>query len=177
MIWQSLREGGGVRLVAAALLAFGTGSLVVVSLTRAIVIDDEPVAASPPEEPAPIYGSGHDTLVDGHSVRTVQRDPFLRERPDALTRNAAFDVDTSDQGDVAGLGDRAARPILTLLGTVVLAEGEEFVMCQWKDDPPRLMKLGATLAGYTLVSVRQGSAVFRSQRGEQLELSVPKPGS
>lgn len=70
----------------------------------------------------------------------------------------------------------AAAP-LVLLGTVVLAEGRSFVMCQQGSDQPRIVRVGESLGDYTLRSVQQGHAVFVTRRGEQVELRVPKPGN
>ena len=66
---------------------------------------------------------------------------------------------------------------LVLLGTVVLAEGRSFVMCQQGSGQARIVRIGESLGDYTLRNVQQGRAVFVTKGGEKIELRVPKPGN
>lgn len=67
---------------------------------------------------------------------------------------------------------------IRLLGTVASPDGQGgFAMCQIGNDPPRIVRVGETLGGWTLRAVGQGRATVVSPKGEATEIAVPKPGS
>ncbi len=63
---------------------------------------------------------------------------------------------------------------LKLIGTAVLGNGGGFAMCQAGTATPRVVRLGESLAGYTLSAVDRGRAVFHDGGGKLLELRVRK---
>lgn len=65
---------------------------------------------------------------------------------------------------------------LRLVGTAVVGNGG-FAMCQWGTEPPRLVRVGATVNEITLELVAPGRAVFRAAGGKRLELRVGKAGA
>lgn len=77
-------------------------------------------------------------------------------------------------------GNNADQPTpvqsIVLIGTAV-SDGGGFAMCQLGSDPPRLVRLGERLAGYTLRSVGQGRATFRTETGQTIEVRVAKAGT
>jgi hypothetical protein len=70
----------------------------------------------------------------------------------------------------------APAQAIVLIGTAV-ASGGGFAMCQIGSEPARLVRLGERLAGYTLRSVGQGRATFRSESGQVIEVRVAKAGT
>jgi hypothetical protein len=77
---------------------------------------------------------------------------------------------------VEAAGAHPAAATLTLIGTAVMAGGG-FAMCQWAGEPPKLVRIGERVGGYTLKTVAQGRAVFLSSSGTSMEVRVPKGGS
>jgi hypothetical protein len=69
----------------------------------------------------------------------------------------------------------AADPV-ELLGTVIVAGGRSFAMCQ-SSAGTQVVHVGEKVGGYTLKSVEPGSAVFMSPEGKTLNVSVKKTGS
>jgi hypothetical protein len=63
-----------------------------------------------------------------------------------------------------------------LLGTVIVTGGRSFAMCQ-SNAGTQVVHVGEKVAGYTLKSVEQGSAVFVSPEGKSMNVSVKKTGS
>ncbi|HEV8356840.1 MAG TPA: hypothetical protein VGQ17_08770 [Gemmatimonadales bacterium] len=113
------------------------------------------------------------TAAPSEAGAAISADPF---RPDRRPAPVAFRM----PGEPAGPGDseRASQPPpITLIGTAVQPDGGGFAMCQLGNDPPRLVRLGERLAGYTLRAVGQGRATFRSETGQALEVRVPKTGT
>jgi hypothetical protein len=106
-------------------------------------------------------------------LEAVESDPFHPERRRPTERfrlpGEAISTETAPP--------QSASAPLVLLGTVVLAEGRSFVMCQQGSEQPRIVRVGESLGDYTLRTVEQGRAVFVTRRGEQVELRVPKPGN
>ena len=66
---------------------------------------------------------------------------------------------------------------LHLVGTVVGEGGSGFAMCQNGNEAPTAVHVGESCAGYTLASLRRGSAVFNGPDGNQIQLQAPQPGS
>lgn len=103
--------------------------------------------------------------------RAVDRDPFHPERrrpqiryelPGSVPVTAPQTVPVSDP--------------VELLGTVVVAGGRSFAMCQTSAGP-QIVHVGEKLAGFTLKSVEQGSAMFVSPEGKSMNVRVKKTGS
>jgi len=65
---------------------------------------------------------------------------------------------------------------IVLIGTAV-SDGGGFAMCQIGSEPARLVRLGERLAGYTLRSVGQGRATFRTETGQTIEVRVARAGT
>jgi hypothetical protein len=65
---------------------------------------------------------------------------------------------------------------IELLGTVVVAGGRSFAMCQ-SSAGTQVVHVGEKIAGFTLKSVGQGNAVFVSPEGKTMNVSVKKTGS
>jgi hypothetical protein len=65
---------------------------------------------------------------------------------------------------------------IVLIGTAV-SDGGGFAMCQIGSEPARLVRLGERLAGYTLRSVGQGRATFRTETGQVIEVRVARAGT
>ena len=65
---------------------------------------------------------------------------------------------------------------IVLIGTAV-SDGGGFAMCQIGSEPARLVRLGERLSGYTLRSVGQGRATFRTETGQLIEVRVAKAGT
>lgn len=63
-----------------------------------------------------------------------------------------------------------------LLGTVVVAGGRSFAMCQLDADPPRVVYPGQRIGAMTLQDVSQGSATFTDNAGVRVMLRVPRAG-
>ncbi|MGH7629405.1 MAG: hypothetical protein ACREOF_08435, partial [Gemmatimonadales bacterium] len=59
---------------------------------------------------------------------------------------------------------------LKLIGTAVMGAGKSFAMCQSGAEPPRVVRVGESFAGYTLSAIDRGRAVFHDPRGRVLEI-------
>jgi hypothetical protein len=71
----------------------------------------------------------------------------------------------------------APERAVQLIGTVVVAGGRSFAMCQLGADPPRVVYPGQRIGAMKLESVSQGSATFTDANGARLLLRVPRAGS
>jgi hypothetical protein len=59
----------------------------------------------------------------------------------------------------------------------VITPGQDaFVMGQIASDPPRVLRVGGTLGGFTLHRIEPGRAVFIAPNGETMDLRVSKAG-
>ena len=65
---------------------------------------------------------------------------------------------------------------IELLGTVMVAGGRSFAMCQ-SSGGTQVVHVGEQIAGFTLKSLEQGSAVFVSPQGKAVNIRVKKTGS
>jgi hypothetical protein len=77
--------------------------------------------------------------------------------------------------------EKPAEPVpvadpVELLGTVIVAGGRSFAMCQ-SSAGTQVVHVGEKVGGYTLKSVEPGSAVFVSPEGKVMNVSVKKTGS
>jgi hypothetical protein len=62
-----------------------------------------------------------------------------------------------------------------LLGTVLGSGNTNFVMGQNGNGPPRVVRVGEQMNGYTLASLDRGTAVFTSPSGERVYLHTANP--
>ncbi len=170
---MSIRRGWTRAATVAAVACIGAGGLAAVAAVRAATLDPlpsvrplEPVS-EPPVEVARVASDA------GLVARAVQRDPFRPDRQPPATR---FRM----PGEALGVRDTAARAnaglALKLIGTAVIGTGG-FAMCQAGAEAPRIVRVGQSLAGYTLSRVTRGRAVFRDGEGRVLELTTPRVGS
>jgi hypothetical protein len=102
----------------------------------------------------------------------VASDPFRSERRPA---SVAFRMPGEALADAEAHTPPPAQ-VIVLIGTAV-ETGGGFAMCQIGSEPPRLVRLGERLAGYTLRSVGQGRATFRTATGQLIEVLVAKAGT
>jgi hypothetical protein len=111
----------------------------------------------------------------GVALAATAADPF---RPDRTRPPERFRL-PGERLIVATEADRPANMAreLSLIGTVVLPGGGGVAMSRVGGDAPRLVRVGDRIGGYTLRSVHQGRAVFVTERGEEREIHVPKPGT
>lgn len=100
---------------------------------------------------------------------------------DALLGRDPFDpsrVAASRPYRVGATAENVVRPVATqtvrLLGTVVLATGRSFALCQVGSAAARVVYPGETIGALRLVRVDQGSAVFTDAAGARIELLVPR---
>lgn len=104
---------------------------------------------------------------------TLDRNPFHPER-----RRPTQPFLMPGEEVVKPPSDSVAAPAaaLRLVGTAVVGEGG-FAMCQWGSEPPRLVRVGASMNQLTLELVAPGRAVFRASGGKRIELRVAKAGT
>ena len=77
----------------------------------------------------------------------------------------------------ASAGAAAAEPPpVRLIGTVIVAAGRSFAMCQLGADQPRLVYPGQRIGAMKLESVSQGSATFTDDAGARVVLRVARAG-
>jgi hypothetical protein len=143
------------------------------TVRRALEIEEAHGAIDPPAESIITDVAPAAAPNAAQVLEAVDSDPFHPERRRPTER---FRLPGEAISAEVTAPEPAVAP-LVLLGTVVLAEGRSFVMCQQGSDQPRIVRIGESLGDYTLRTVQQGRAVFVSRRGEQLELRVPKPGN
>ena len=164
VITLPLRIAIGLTITAAA--------LVLASAWRATHFD-----SAPPLRVASIERSGarlgsYRPALASELDRAVEADPFHPERRRPQIR---YEL----PGSAPAVNPDAAKPAVEqveLVGTVVLAGGRSFAMCQTSAGP-RLVHIGEKFAGFTLKSVEQGSAVFLSPSGKVVNIAVKKTGS
>lgn len=104
------------------------------------------------------------------AVRAVERDPFHPERRAPARR---YLLPEDDGRGVFTAGVDAPQGPLRLVGTAVSDAGGGFAMCQLGGDPPRIVRVGETLGGFTLRSVLRGKAEFTREDGTAMTLAVP----
>jgi hypothetical protein len=111
------------------------------------------------------------SAVDAATPRTLDallgRDPF---DPSRVAANRPYRIGVTSESVVRPV---AAQPV-RLLGTVVLAEGRSFALCQLGSAAARVVYPGDTIGALRLVRVDQGSAVFIDAAGARIELLVPR---
>lgn len=163
------------RLVAALASALAALLFATFSLWRALTLEP---AVQPGSRKSPVLES----LPPGATVRvrvdslvgvTVLRDPFRPDRrpPPSRFRMPGEPVGHAEPGR-PGVGNAPLR----LVGTAVSRGGSDFAVCQAGSEPPKLVRVGQVLNGFTLLEVEKERAVFRDSLGMTIELVVPGTG-
>jgi hypothetical protein len=139
---------------------------------RATHFDKMPAMSTPPKEKnAAEIGSYRPALIS-ELDRAVDLDPFHPERRRPQIR---YEL----PGNAPVEKPQANVPVpdpIELLGTVVVAGGRSFAMCQ-SSAGTQVVHVGEKIAGFTLKSVGQGNAVFVSPDGRVMNVIVKKTGS
>ena len=104
--------------------------------------------------------------------RAIDLDPFHPERRRPQLRYAVRSPGENADPETGTL----APQMLELTGTVIIAGGRSFAMCQ-TGASQQLVHVGEKCGGYTLKKVEQNSAVFVSPTGQAVVLQVRKPGA
>jgi hypothetical protein len=163
----------GQRLALAALL--GSLTLAGFALRRALVLDVDTMrlpGVAPAELPDFRNHSGDSP--DRHLL-AVEADPFRPER-----RRPAERFRLPGEAVSEALAVEETHPqsgTVQLIGTVVMPNGGSFAMTQVGGEPPRMMRVGESIGGYSLRSIDRGRAVFVAAGGTRVEVQVPKSGS
>ncbi len=159
-----------LRLAIGATLA--TAGLMLAAGWRATHFDKMLTVSVPPiEKNSARIGSYRPALVS-ELDRAVDLDPFHpeRRRPQIRYELPGAALPVKPEANVP-----VSDPV-ELLGTVVVAGGRSFAMCQTSAGT-QVVHVGEKIAGFTLKSVEQGSAVFVSPEGKVMNVRVKKTGS
>ncbi len=158
---SALRASRGL-LAAAALLGVWT-------IGRAVRV---PGDAPLPERTATVPSrtdSAPPAATDAEVARTIAGDLFSSDRS---ASHVPYRIER------AGSASPVAAPLpLRLIGTVTVAGGRSFAMCQVGADPPRVVYPGQRIGAMRLESVSQGSATFTDNAGVRVVLRVSRAGS
>lgn len=130
-----------------------------------------PMSIPTVEKSAAQMGSYRPALVS-ELDRAVDLDPFHPERRRPQIR---YELPGTALPEKPEANVPVADPV-ELLGTVVVAGGRSFAMCQ-SSVGTQVVHVGEKIAGFTLKSVEQGSAVFVSPEGKVMNVRVKKTGS
>jgi hypothetical protein len=106
----------------------------------------------------------------------VEHDPFNRERQRPAVRFRMAGEGNPDSLEAAAVAVASAEPTLRLVGTAVLSGGKAFAICQWGDEPAKVVRIGERIGNMTLRTVQPGRAVFASNKGKSIELRVRTEG-
>ena len=142
------------------------------TLMRALPIDSLPPPKLVDRMPGTMMAEASPPLAASRLAAAVGKDPFHpeRRRPSVRFRlPGEADPNAADS-------TRKATPF-KLIGTAAMAQGKGFAMCQWGQEPPKLVRIGDRVGDYTLKDVKPGRAVFLTANGERYEVQVPKAGS
>lgn len=167
-VWTPALSCGAAGLVLAAGLA-------VRSVRRAIVLEPLPSAVRSSEQTGRSIPERAGGATPSRDVvtRAVAADPF---RPDRRPPAEPFRMPGEALPSDSVVESLAPASAIQLIGTAV-SDGGGFVMCQLGSDPPRLVRVGQSIGGFTLLSVGRGRAAFRDRAGQALDLRVPKAGT
>jgi hypothetical protein len=160
------------RLRIAIAAAVAASVLVAASAWRATHFDELPNMSAPGIERSEAPMGSYRIAPVSELDRAVDRDPFHPERRRPQIR---YQLPRAGPAVDPEAGTPIVEPI-ELIGTVVSAGGRSFAMCQTSAGP-QIVHIGETLAGFTLKSVGQGSAVFVSPQGKVTHVRVKKIGS
>jgi hypothetical protein len=159
-------------IVAALGFLVSVGLALVAGWPLARPISIPAVEEAPTSRVAPLGPrSGGATEEQAGEAVTIASDPF---RADRGPPKATLVLAGTPASDVTPPGSAQA---LVLIGTAVFPNGGGFATCQVGSEPARLVRIGESLAGYTLRAVAQGRATFRAESGEDVEVRVARTGS
>jgi hypothetical protein len=130
-----------------------------------------PVSTAPIEKVAERIGS-YRTALTPELDYAIDLDPFHPERRRPQIR---YELPGSRAAEKPPETAPVSDPI-DLLGTVMVAGGRSFAMCQ-SSAGTQVVHVGEQIAGFTLKSLEQGSAVFVSPQGKAVNIRVKKTGS
>ncbi|MDA1081525.1 MAG: hypothetical protein O2973_07580 [Gemmatimonadetes bacterium] len=160
---ETLRDGFFRVVVAAVIVAV---AVLVASAVGAARI--APVEAAAP--PIPIADSALKFTIPGGGANiaaAVANDIFTDDRQAPLRRyRLPGEADNTP-------GQPAPRPVV--LGTVLASDGAHFATCQVSGGQPTIVRVGAKLGGFTVVSIERGRVTFRSAEGERFSIDASKP--
>jgi hypothetical protein len=160
--------------LAAAASAFGVAAIIMLwTLYRAIAGDPTIASREPSAAPATLSAIALAELPDGLMEKTVDHDPF---HPERRRPTVPFRL-PSEQAAASPTAPPPVAATLQLLGTVVTPGQDAFVLCQLGNEPPRVVRVGGKVGGYTLRRIEPGRAVFISPDGETVDVRVSKQGS
>lgn len=160
--------------LAAALLALcGALTTAGLALHRALVLEPLPAPARGGAALPDVVVAARSAVDTALLLAAVEKGPFHPERRRPSQR---FLLPGESEEQANGEENRA-RGELRVIGTVVLAKGGGFATAQVGAEPPRLVRVGERIGGYTLRGVQPGRAVFASSAGTTLVVDVPKPGT
>jgi hypothetical protein len=148
----------------------GTG-LVSASIWRATHFDEMIPARIPPTEKVAASMASYRGALASELDDAVELDPFHPERRRPQVRYELPGSGPAKLQEAAPIAD----PV-ELLGTVLVSGGRSFAMCQTSAGT-QVVHVGEKIAGFTLKSVEQGSAVFVSPEGKAMNIRVKKTGS
>ena len=159
-----------VRRVVAARPVRAMLGLLAASLTFSIVALVDAVRLEPSPEPADeprvawLAVQTNDSTSSDLITQAVAAAPFSATREPPIIEESM---------EIAPVSQALAQ--LKLVGTVVDPERGSFVLLSAGGAPPKVVRIGETIAGHRLRSIGQASAVFsRSADGERIELRVPR---
>jgi hypothetical protein len=138
---------------------------------RATHFDSIPAASIPPNGKEMRHSRSYRQGLLSELDDAVDLDPFHPERRRPQIRYELPGAAPVEKPVEAVLAD----PV-ELLGTVIVAGGRSFAMCQ-SSAGTQVVHVGEKVGGYTLKSLEQGSAVFVSPEGKTMNVSVKKTGS
>lgn len=164
--------------VALAVFALSAG-LTAWALLRAVHVQ----GAVPPTAPAAF----HLPPIRSRSVPpreylalAVASAPFAHDRRAPADRFRMPDEAGAMEGErppASGPTAEGDASMIRLTGTMLLPDGQTVALAQWATDPPRLLRPGESLRGFTLLAVAEGSATFAAPDGTETEVFIPEPGS
>lgn len=150
-----------VRVMLALLAASMT--FAIVALAGAVRLEPSPQPTDEPRMAWPAVQQS-DSASSDLIIQAVAAAPFSATREPPTTEET-MEIAPASQGLAQ----------LELVGTVVDPERGSFVLVSTGGAPPKVVRVGETIAGHRLRSIGQATAVFsRSADGERIELRVPR---
>ena len=70
---------------------------------------------------------------------------------------------------------RVQAPRPAVLGTAIAADGASFAICQITGGQPTVVRAGAKIGEFTVVSIERGRVSFRAADGERFSIDASKP--
>jgi hypothetical protein len=160
---SALRHFGGDQRVRAALgVAVASAALLALAAARAIRLD--PLPAPGTDSPASVA-----MLQAGERTPTAAIEEAVAAAPFTPGRTPASSVEPAVVPPALG------GQTIVLVGTVVGADGDSFVVVSAGAGPVKVLRVGGEFEGYRLRSIGQASAVFmNTHTGGRVELRVPR---